>query len=371
MRLAIVNDVYAADAPTAEALLARYPTLTGWADAVAAEGVSVAVFQRFHRDGSLRRGAVAYTMGRDPSPPIPPRTFAGSPALLDAIVRFSPDVVHVNGLDFPLAIRRLRRVVPQAAIAVQDHGGFDPRRLRPPRRLWMRFGLRAADALLVAAPGQIDEFRASGLVPDRVRLFDVVEGSSTLRVEQRRPRQGGPALLWVGRLNANKDPLTVLAGFAQFLAAHPGATLTFVYQDAALESAMAAAVDASGQLRSSVVLRGRIAKDRLVEEYAAADHFVLGSHRESTGYAALEALACGVPPVVTDIASFRWLTDGGAIGALWTPGDPASFCRALERAAAKPIDVERAACRRRFDALFAWPAIGRRAAGIYERLWRT
>ena len=33
--------------------------------------------------------------------------------------------------------------------------------------------------------------------------------------------QGDPAMLWVGRLDANKDPLTVLAGFEQALAAIP------------------------------------------------------------------------------------------------------------------------------------------------------
>ena len=43
----------------------------------------------------------------------------------------------------------------------------------------------------------------------------------------------------------------------------------------------------------------------------AADLFVLGSHREGSGYSLIEALACGLPPVVTDIHAFRTLTGCG------------------------------------------------------------
>ena len=49
----------------------------------------------------------------------------------------------------------------------------------------------------------------------------------------------------------------------------------------------------------------------------AADLFVLGSHREGSGYSLIEALACGLPPIVTDIPSFRSLTGAGVVGALW------------------------------------------------------
>jgi hypothetical protein len=51
---------------------------------------------------------------------------------------------------------------------------------------------------------------------------------------------------------------------------------------------------------------------------AAADLFVSGSQREGSGTALLESLACGLPPIVTDIPSFRMLTCDGRIGALWS-----------------------------------------------------
>ena len=54
--------------------------------------------------------------------------------------------------------------------------------------------------------------------------------------------------------------------------------------------------------------------------YSAADLFVVGSHHEGSGYALMEACACGAVPVVTGIPTFRLLTGSGSIGALWTPG---------------------------------------------------
>ena len=42
---------------------------------------------------------------------------------------------------------------------------------------------------------------------------------------------GSPAVLWVGRLNADKDPLTVLAGFERALDGLPAATLTMIYSE--------------------------------------------------------------------------------------------------------------------------------------------
>ena len=79
----------------------------------------------------------------------------------------------------------------------------------------------------------------------------------------------------------------------------------------------------------------------------AADLFVLGSHREGSGYSLIEALACGLPPVVTDIPSFRSLTGGGAVGKLWPCDDPRALCEALVGARFDP--ATRAAVRAHFD----------------------
>src|SRR5437667_203612 len=91
------------------------------------------------------------------------------------------------------------------------------------------------------------------------------------------------------------------------------------------------------------------ASRRGISRMRAADLFVLGSHREGSGYAVIEALACGLPPVVTDIPSFRSLSGAGAVGGLWPCRDAQRLSQALKHWAAPPRAALRAAARAHFD----------------------
>jgi glycosyltransferase involved in cell wall biosynthesis len=371
-RIVVVNDVWQAGQRTPGEALERFTSLTGWAAAVRDAGGDVTVLQRFHCDAEIERQDVAFRFVADRGPAAPSRWFAGSPALRDAAARLKPDVVHVNGLDFPVALHRLRAALPRSsAIAVQDHGGFDPAGLRLARRLWMRRGLRVVNALLVATPDQADAFRASGLVPRRLAVYDVMEASTDFRRRPAARANAGLSVLWVGRLNANKDPLTVLEGFAGFAEAEPRATLTMVYDGGDLEPAVRAAIEGDARLRPRAALRGFVPHPQLEPLYAAADVFVLGSAHEGSGYAVIEAMACGAVPVLPDIASFRGLTGRGAIGVLWRRGDAASLSAALTQLARSDRQAQHDACCRRFAEHYSWEAIGRRALAIYRALSRS
>jgi glycosyltransferase involved in cell wall biosynthesis len=191
--------------------------------------------------------------------------------------------------------------------------------------------------------------------------------------------RGDPALLWVGHLDANKDPLTVLAGFERALPHLPGARLTMVYLGETLLPAVRARLAESPALAERVELRGFVPYEMIASYFSAADLFVLGSWREGSGYALIEALTCGAAPVVTDIPSFRALTlDAAAMngagaaatpyGALWPPGDADALAAALVEVGRRDL----AALRERLMAYAArelsWEAIGRRALAVYGDL---
>ena len=377
MRIAIVNYVWDPDLTTPESVLARFFSLTDWSDAIRRAGASsVSVYQRFHSESTLERNGIRYEFLRDALPPGPSLWIGGADLVHRAVAAGDPDVVHVNGALHPRRIRSLRAaLVRTTALIVQDHGGFEPVAASPLKRLWIRRGLAAADALLVSSAGHVDQWRRSAVAPRTLPIADVMENSTTMvplgkdEARRRSGVEGSPAIVWVGRLNDNKDPLTVLRGAAAFFDTCPAARLTMVYASAELEPQVRDTIARVPALASRVRLVGRVPREEMPACMSAADLFVSGSHREGSGYAAIEALACGALPVLTDIPSFRALTDEGRTGVLWRPGDAESLTQALTRAERLVSLERRLACQTLFNRRFSWRAIGGRAMAIYKEIW--
>jgi glycosyltransferase involved in cell wall biosynthesis len=205
------------------------------------------------------------------------------------------------------------------------------------------------------------------------RPFDPAQGRLADRIAARHASglRGSPALLWVGRLTANKDPLTVLDAFERCAPELPGATLTMIHGTDELIAPVRARLAQSAALRDRVRLLGAVPHDRIAAFFTAADIFVVGSHHEGSGYSLMEACACGAIPVVTDIPTFRLITAGGAVGALWTVGDAASCARGLVDAARRDLAAERAKLADHFARELSWSAVGNRAMQIYDRVLDT
>lgn len=341
-----------------DALLDRYTTLTGWSEALLEAGADrVIVLQRFHRHAIVRRNGVEYHFGRT-------RDIAA------ADLR-SIEVAHVNGLNFPVQTHRLRGLLrPRAPILVQDHAtGLPP--ARATSRAVRRWGFRPVDAFLFTAGRLADPWRAAHIIHRRHHVYEVLEASTTLRPMARAAAReasgitGSPALLWVGRLNANKDPLTVLAGFERIIGSHPNASLTMVFGSDDLLPDVRARLSASPSMARRARLVGYVPHEELPAYYSAADVFVLGSHHEGSGYALIEACACGAIPVVTGIPAFRVITGDGTRGALWPPGDHVGLARALLEISGRDLGTLRADLAVHFAKELSWTAVGRRAFDIY------
>lgn len=356
---------------TSEEVLGRYRSLTGWAGALVQAGADgVAVVQEFHRDQTVRLDGVTYHF------------VAGGPeTVARAISRLGPEVVHVNGMIFPLRVRHLRwRLPARTALVVQDHGGV--RDEHPGFRSWTwrarhRFGLRAADGFLFTARALAAPWQRAGIIGAAQPVYEIIEASSDLLPPSLEgpaeaagaaadPLPGQPALLWVGALDANKDPLTILDGFEQALPRLPEAVLTMVFIEAPLLPEVQRRVAASARLVNRVRLVGWIDHARLPALYQSADLFVLGSRHEASGYALIEAQAFGVTPVVTDIPAFRVITGDGHAGRLYPVGDAAAFARAVEELGATDLRARRNVVRAHFEGNVSWPALGRRALEIYR-----
>jgi glycosyltransferase involved in cell wall biosynthesis len=371
VKIVQVNLAYDAGVTDPATLLDRYHTLTDLAAALSAAGAEVSVVQRFSRTATLARDQVDYHFVPDAGPAFPAPS-STAPDLVNAVVATQPDVVHVNGLMFPAMVAALRAALPGARIVVQDHAG-----IRAPgvidRMLdnsWR--GLAEADAYSFTAAAYADRWREAGLLNRAAPVFEIVEAGTRLvpipRHEARAHTEltGNPLLLWVGRLNKNKDPITVLRGVDRAFVEIEDAQLCMVYSEATLEAEVRDFIDRSPRLQERVTLTWRVPYDAMPLYYSSADCFVSGSHQEGSGYALIEAMACGVIPVVSDIPSFRVIA--GDCGVRWTAGDAESLADALVGASRFDRAVESARVRERFVRELSWDAIAAKTLAAYRTL---
>ncbi len=352
-------------------LLQKYHTSTGWAEAVAAAGFRVTVLQRFSRDDEIEQNGVRFRFLKDKLPPFLKRWQVPF-RLHREILSEKPDVVHLHSLYYGLQGYLLRKKLEKTcAIAYQDHGG-------EPTPSWrrgiQRQTLQHIDGCFFAADELGQAWVNAGIVSSEAHMYTVMEGSTHFAMRDREAARkatgcdGDPVFLWVGRLNQNKDPLTVLTGFEAALEGEPGAKLYMIYHTDDLIEQVVAIIQQSPALSKAVTLLGYREHHQLEAYYNSADYFLLGSHREGSGYALCEALACGVVPIVTDIPSFRMMTDQGNMGALWQVGQSSELTRAIRQVIKQPVAKLRAQARSWFEQQLSFPAIGRQAAAAYQEM---
>jgi glycosyltransferase involved in cell wall biosynthesis len=152
-----------------------------------------------------------------------------------------------------------------------------------------------------------------------------------------------PVVGTVGNFTAKKDQATLLAAAALVAGDHPGLRVVLV-GSGPLEDELRSRADQLG-LGDAVLFAG--SRDDVFELLPAFDLFALSSRFEGLPIALLEAMASGVPPVVTRVGGIpEVVTDGGdaadaataarADGVLVEPGDPEALATALGKLLADP-----------------------------------
>lgn len=347
-------------------LLDAWPTLVDVAEAASRSGIRMSVVLASGYSERLTRGGLAYHF----LPFGEGQRSTRKNSALGALLRdLDPDVLHVHGLGFPRDVLSLASLAPGVPIILQDHSNRPPRLWR--RALWRR-QISLVAGLAFCASDQARPFAAARLLDSATCLYEVPESSSRFSPgDQGQARRvtgidGDPAVLWVGHLDANKDPLTVLRGISAAARELPGLRLFCCFGTAPLLDDVKDLIARDPHLTERVRLLGRVPHERIEQLMRAADLFVSGSHFEGTGYALMEALACGVSPVVTDIPPFRVLTGDGAVGKLWACDDPLGLCAAIRAAAARTDPEMRAAMRAHFDRELSFDSLGRKLVAMYE-----
>ncbi|WP_158883545.1 glycosyltransferase family 4 protein [Rhodanobacter sp. L36] len=360
-----INFVPAPPGHSPEQLFELWPSLADIPEAAASGGARVSVIQAAAQQARITRNGIDYYF----VDVVGMRVAARARRFADVLLQIDADVAHVHGLGFARDIFALSRCLPQLSIIVQDHADRLPRWWR--RLRWKRW-FSVVSGVVFTARELALPFTRAGVFGSRTRLFAIPESSSRFtpgsRVHARAETglYGDPCVLWVGHLNAGKDPLTVLEGIAQASVTLPDVQLWCAFANAPLLEQVQQYTARDSRLADRVHLLGKVAHADVERLMQSSDIFVSGSHAESCGFVVLEAMACGVAPVITDIPSFRALTNEGRVGHLWPCGDAVRLAESLVAAVSNPTAPER--IRAHFDATLSFKAVGRQWATAYAQV---
>ena len=175
----------------------------------------------------------------------------------------------------------------------------------------------------------------------------------------------GPGICNLGRVACQKGVQELLEAFHQVAASHPSAWLLFV-GDGPARSALeerSRALD----LHERVHFAGGCPHDQVPQWLAAADVFAFPSYMEGLPNVLLEAMACGVSIIATDVGGVSEAV--GEDGALFVPPrDIPSLVQALDRLLRSPELREQLASRglHRVRTQFSWRQSARALQSIYE-----
>jgi len=275
------------------------------------------------------------------------------------IKKQNPDVVLVHGFIFPLQIIQLGWVLgKEVKIMVQNHAEKPSSGIR---KFLQRIADRYISAYLFTSNEMGIEWVKKGIIGREEKIAEVMEVSADFSALEKRIDNtsipGSPVFLWVGRLNANKDPQTVVKAFIRFLAFQPLAKLYMIYQVEELLQQVREMINSSDKAGEAIKLIGQIPNWQLQEWYCKADFFISGSHYESGGVAVCEAMSCGCIPLLTDILSFRKMTGSGKCGLLYEPGNDKALLNILLQTQKMDLQKEKTRVLQQFKEELSFEAI--------------
>jgi D-inositol-3-phosphate glycosyltransferase len=184
---------------------------------------------------------------------------------------------------------------------------------------------------LVSTRGQI-EVIPCGTDTTNFRLTSKAHARAKLKLDSQEK-----VILYVGRFDERKGIETLVRAFALLkeqnltnikLIIVGGSSANM--PDGMERNRIENIVDELG-LRDSTVFVGRIGHDILPIYYTAADVCVIPSHYEPFGLVAIEAMACGVPVVASDVGGLRFTIIPEETGLLVEPKNVEAFANGIHR----------------------------------------
>lgn len=363
MRLIFTSYVNAQEYDQPEAWLKRIEAYTGILQSLSHDHKVIGI-ERINYEGEYVHQGVHYFFIR-----LKRKTVRFPFRMHRLIKRLKPDVVFINGFIFPLQIIQLRLKLGRAVKIIVLHRAEKP--FKGIKRYLQRLADKCVDAYLFASSEFGNEWKHNISVR---KIHEVIQASSVFQVMDKEQAKsitnadGYPVYLWVGKLDTNKDPLTVITAFLKFLKDQPRARLYMIYHDDALLPKLKDMISSNKKATDAIRLVGNTPHQQMQEWYNSSHFIISGSHYEGGGTSVSEAMSCGCIPVVTNIPSFRRITGSGKCGFLYEPGNADHLVSTLLRLNEMNIETERKKTLEQFKEELSFEAIARKITEVINSL---
>ncbi len=363
MRIILLSYHYSPDISSPEEWIERIKFYVGWNECLARKHIVIRVDQ-INYQGNFEHNGIQFYCVDDG------KKKNYFPWKLNRFVKkLNPDVILVSSFQYPLQVMQLRRSVgKEVKIIIQHHAEKQYKGLK---KYIQYFASRKVNAFLFTSCKTGIEWIRNKNLDSENKIYELMEVSSTfypiskIAAIEKTNISGSPVFLWVGRLNQNKDPLTVVKAFLKFSLLQPNATLYMIYQTDELIKEINELIPPKPVI-SPIKLVGKIPHDELLYWFNSADFYVSASYYEGSGTALCEAMSCGCIPVVSDIPSFRTISRN--IGLFFEPGNENSLLSALQESVHLKIEEIRNNTLDRFKTDLSFEAITSKFQEILESL---
>jgi glycosyltransferase involved in cell wall biosynthesis len=230
--------------------------------------------------------------------------------------------------------------------------------------------LAQTQRVLFSRREKAEPFLADGLLQES-QIVQLTDQSTKLAMRSRpEARQetgieGSPVFLWYSNLEPERDPMTAVLGFEKLLQEWNKAQLYMYYGGDELLTQLRAYVIANPALIGRIHFRSRAFSQPPESVFNSADFLLQTDLLANNGHAVIDAMACGVIPVVSDTTQFRALVDNGRCGFLFPPGDAKALAKQLLKFSPGKISGRAALVHAWFEAAYSYEAMAGLLLDVY------
>ena len=309
-----------------EKWLARIKAYTGVVEALSKFHTVISI-EQINYEGELNRNGAKYLF----------KKFNEKKSLSLAqqnhfIKSLNADIIIVHGMHFPKQVIALRKTVGKSVKIIEQNHAEQP--FRWPKSYLQKFADKQINAYMFTSVEMAEDWLNKKIIKSSKKVWGIMEASSAfIPIDKQIAKNktginGSPVFLFVGRLDANKDPLKVVRSFLKYNQQQPTSKLYMLYHTTELLDQINSALQKENN-KDSIVLIGKIDHNEMPYWYCSADFIISASHYEGSGVAVCEGMSCGCIPILTSILSFKKITANETCGILYDVDEETALFNAL------------------------------------------